>query len=209
MCESSILNSDCAVLRVCRFCTGRAANGFLCWGLVTEQRFLRYAVLPREIVCTENLTPWKKLLPCESQVGIPLHCTALYWIALCRAALRCAEGSVWQCKAAPHPLFCASPPGWPRCAAQVREALPQQLPLPGCAHPPGLQGKDCLFNHVKHGLYRQEKLQNEPQKKSFLHPVTTSVSYGGDVYAEMLYTANVRTIMMMIFKIRREKSLHF
>ncbi|CAG4979355.1 unnamed protein product [Parnassius apollo] len=30
---------------------------------------LRYATLPREIVCTENLTPWKKLLPCESSHG--------------------------------------------------------------------------------------------------------------------------------------------
>ncbi|XP_059048121.1 GPI transamidase component PIG-T [Achroia grisella] len=30
---------------------------------------LRYASLPREIVCTENLTPWKKLLPCESSQG--------------------------------------------------------------------------------------------------------------------------------------------
>lgn len=30
---------------------------------------LRYASLPREIVCTENLTPWKKLLPCESSYG--------------------------------------------------------------------------------------------------------------------------------------------
>lgn len=31
---------------------------------------LRYASLPREIVCTENLTPWKKLLPCESSRGL-------------------------------------------------------------------------------------------------------------------------------------------
>ena len=29
---------------------------------------VRYASLPREIVCTENLTPWKKLLPCGSKV---------------------------------------------------------------------------------------------------------------------------------------------
>jgi phosphatidylinositol glycan class T len=29
---------------------------------------VRYAVLPRENVCTENLTPWKKLLPCGSKV---------------------------------------------------------------------------------------------------------------------------------------------
>ncbi|XP_023949026.2 GPI transamidase component PIG-T [Bicyclus anynana] len=34
---------------------------------ITSQ--LRYASLPREIVCTENLTPWKKLLPCESSHG--------------------------------------------------------------------------------------------------------------------------------------------
>uniref|UniRef100_A0A1B6C6L0 GPI transamidase component PIG-T n=1 Tax=Clastoptera arizonana TaxID=38151 RepID=A0A1B6C6L0_9HEMI len=30
---------------------------------------LRYGTLPREIVCTENLTPWKKLLPCDSKVN--------------------------------------------------------------------------------------------------------------------------------------------
>lgn len=32
--------------------------------------YLRYASLPREIVCTENLTPWKKLLPCDSKKGL-------------------------------------------------------------------------------------------------------------------------------------------
>uniref|UniRef100_A0A182VSH4 GPI transamidase component PIG-T n=1 Tax=Anopheles minimus TaxID=112268 RepID=A0A182VSH4_9DIPT len=31
---------------------------------------LRYAALPREIVCTENLTPWAKLLPCRSREGL-------------------------------------------------------------------------------------------------------------------------------------------
>ncbi len=31
---------------------------------------LRYATLPREIVCTENLTPWKKLLPCDRAQGL-------------------------------------------------------------------------------------------------------------------------------------------
>ncbi|KAH8336212.1 hypothetical protein KR074_010831, partial [Drosophila pseudoananassae] len=34
-----------------------------------RQRSVRYASLPREIVCTENLTPWKKLLPCGSASG--------------------------------------------------------------------------------------------------------------------------------------------
>lgn len=32
--------------------------------------YLRYSSLPREIVCTENLTPWKKLLPCDAKLGI-------------------------------------------------------------------------------------------------------------------------------------------
>ncbi|KAL4234028.1 hypothetical protein ACF0H5_005682 [Mactra antiquata] len=35
-----------------------------------DSRFMRYSALPKEIVCTENLTPWGKLLPCETQVGL-------------------------------------------------------------------------------------------------------------------------------------------
>lgn len=31
---------------------------------------IRYATLPKEIVCTENLTPWKKLLPCHLHEGL-------------------------------------------------------------------------------------------------------------------------------------------
>lgn len=31
---------------------------------------LRYGSLPHENVCTENLTPWIKLLPCKSKAGI-------------------------------------------------------------------------------------------------------------------------------------------
>jgi phosphatidylinositol glycan class T len=31
---------------------------------------LRVSSLPREIVCTENLTPWAKLLPCQSKAGL-------------------------------------------------------------------------------------------------------------------------------------------
>ena len=29
---------------------------------------LKYSHLPREVVCTENLTPWAKLLPCKTKV---------------------------------------------------------------------------------------------------------------------------------------------
>ncbi|RUS85040.1 hypothetical protein EGW08_007177 [Elysia chlorotica] len=32
--------------------------------------YMRYGTLPREIVCTENLTPWRKLLPCDSNAGL-------------------------------------------------------------------------------------------------------------------------------------------
>lgn len=40
-------------------------------GAADSGRFVRYATLPREIVCTENLTPWKKLLPCrQRQAGL-------------------------------------------------------------------------------------------------------------------------------------------
>ncbi|CAG9853916.1 unnamed protein product [Phyllotreta striolata] len=42
---------------------------------VVDSKFInsshvRYANLPHEIVCTENLTPWKKLLPCDSKTGL-------------------------------------------------------------------------------------------------------------------------------------------
>ncbi|XP_061910365.1 GPI transamidase component PIG-T [Entelurus aequoreus] len=45
-------------------------------GNVTDHHFLRYATLPREIVCTENLTPWKKLLPCGSKAGLAVLLTS-------------------------------------------------------------------------------------------------------------------------------------
>lgn len=35
-------------------------------GAPPRNRFVRYATLPREVVCTENLTPWKKLMPCRN-----------------------------------------------------------------------------------------------------------------------------------------------
>ncbi|XP_071372412.1 GPI transamidase component PIG-T isoform X1 [Centroberyx affinis] len=70
-------------------------------GNVTDHRFLRYATLPREIVCTENLTPWKKLLPCGSKAGLAVlmkseklfhssfHSQALHIRPVCQD---------WQCK---------------------------------------------------------------------------------------------------------------
>ncbi|GFO43345.1 GPI transamidase component pig-t [Plakobranchus ocellatus] len=39
-------------------------------GYAYRSYFMRYGTLPREIVCTENLTPWRKLLPCDSNAGL-------------------------------------------------------------------------------------------------------------------------------------------
>lgn len=40
------------------------------WGFHSASGNLRYGTLPREAVCTENLTPWLKLLPCRDKAGI-------------------------------------------------------------------------------------------------------------------------------------------
>lgn len=57
-----------------------ALSGLLCTSLnfinsansfkPSNDKTYRYANLPRENVCTENLTPWKKLLPCDSTRGL-------------------------------------------------------------------------------------------------------------------------------------------
>ncbi|XP_015265792.1 PREDICTED: GPI transamidase component PIG-T [Gekko japonicus] len=73
---------------------------------VTDHHFLRYAVLPREVVCTENLTPWKKLLPCSSKAGLAVllkaerlfhssyHSQAVHIRPICRDAA-CLSAS-WE-----------------------------------------------------------------------------------------------------------------
>lgn len=40
------------------------------WSFPSVSGNLRYGTLPRESVCTENLTPWLKLLPCRDKAGI-------------------------------------------------------------------------------------------------------------------------------------------
>ncbi|XP_050130200.1 uncharacterized protein LOC126606855 isoform X2 [Malus sylvestris] len=40
------------------------------WGYRPAAGSLRYGTLPREAVCTENLTPWLKLLPCRDKAGL-------------------------------------------------------------------------------------------------------------------------------------------
>lgn len=44
-------------------------RGAVDWSSINNT-YLRYASLPREIVCTENLTPLKKLLPCDTKSGL-------------------------------------------------------------------------------------------------------------------------------------------
>lgn len=38
--------------------------------LSSSSTHLRYGLLPKENLCTENLTPWKKLLPCKGRRGL-------------------------------------------------------------------------------------------------------------------------------------------
>ncbi|KAL0459917.1 UNVERIFIED_CONTAM: GPI transamidase component PIG-T [Sesamum latifolium] len=40
------------------------------WSFHSFSGKLRYGTLPREAVCTENLTPWLKLLPCRDKAGL-------------------------------------------------------------------------------------------------------------------------------------------
>ncbi|PIA30243.1 hypothetical protein AQUCO_05700152v1 [Aquilegia coerulea] len=40
------------------------------WGFQKISGGLRYGALPREAVCTENITPWLKLLPCRDKAGL-------------------------------------------------------------------------------------------------------------------------------------------
>lgn len=40
------------------------------WGFRSHSGSLRYGALPTEAVCTENLTPWLKLLPCRDKAGL-------------------------------------------------------------------------------------------------------------------------------------------
>ncbi|KAK9055644.1 hypothetical protein SSX86_026729 [Deinandra increscens subsp. villosa] len=42
------------------------------WSFSSRSGNLRYGSLPREAVCTENLTPWLKLLPCRDKAGLSL-----------------------------------------------------------------------------------------------------------------------------------------
>lgn len=48
------------------------------WNVTLDSSFVRYAALPREIVCTENSTPWKKLLPCDPNEGFMSLLNAQY-----------------------------------------------------------------------------------------------------------------------------------
>ncbi|KAL0561668.1 hypothetical protein IC582_002108 [Cucumis melo] len=40
------------------------------WSFHPASENMRYGTLPREAVCTENLTPWLKLLPCRDKSGL-------------------------------------------------------------------------------------------------------------------------------------------
>lgn len=68
-----------------------------------NQNLTRYSILPREPVCTENLTPWKKLLPCRDRAGLSellssfiiydvhFHSMGIHLRSICRDPTSCDE----------------------------------------------------------------------------------------------------------------------
>lgn len=52
-------------------------EGTLPSNLLYNSSFVRYSSLPPEIICTENLTPFRKLLPCSSMAGLSTLLNAL------------------------------------------------------------------------------------------------------------------------------------
>ncbi|XP_051516505.1 GPI transamidase component PIG-T-like [Myxocyprinus asiaticus] len=97
--------------------TGQPSASFKPLGLrnATDHRFLRYATLPREIVCTENLTPWKKLLPCGSKAGLAVlmkseklfhssfHSQAVHIRPVCQDAL--CTNTAWELRQTLNVVF--------------------------------------------------------------------------------------------------------
>ncbi|GAB0091819.1 PIG-T [Sergentomyia squamirostris] len=62
--------------------------------------FVRYSTLPHEVVCTENLTPWKKLLPCGHTEGFlsllnanHIHATNFHSLGIHVRQLAAGKGS--------------------------------------------------------------------------------------------------------------------
>jgi len=47
-------------------------TGIIGSNFTSDTSHLRYGLLPKENVCTENLTPWKKLLPCKARRGLSI-----------------------------------------------------------------------------------------------------------------------------------------
>ena len=76
---------------------------------VNGSRHLRHGILAGENVCTENLTPWKKLLPCEGKRGLgsllnarSIHRTSYHSIGLTLRRV-CPYGS------SPQETSCTAP----------------------------------------------------------------------------------------------------
>jgi phosphatidylinositol glycan class T len=49
----------------------KVASPHLSFGRTQKNSTILMGSLPREAVCTENLTPWFKLLPCKTNVSLP------------------------------------------------------------------------------------------------------------------------------------------
>ena len=107
---------------------------------VTNMHLL-YGVLPHEVVCTENLTPFLKLLPCKGKAGIA---TLLDGHKLFDAS--------WQSMAIDIRPIC--PPGG-ECVLQIEQTIDMVLDIDRSKRPRGTIAPSCtppgLFSELTVG----------------------------------------------------------
>ena len=96
-----------------------------------ENMHLLYGTLPREVVCTENLTPFLKLLPCKGKAGI----------ASLLDGHKLFDAS-WQTMAIDVRPVC--PPGG-ECVLEIEQTIDMVLDIDRSKRP---RGTDCLLSYV-------------------------------------------------------------
>jgi phosphatidylinositol glycan class T len=93
---------------------------------------LLHGTLPREVVCTENLTPFLKLLPCKGKAGIS---TLLDGHKLFDAS--------WQSMSIDVRPVC--PGGTEECLLEITQTIDMVLDIPRSKRPRGMYINGCLL----------------------------------------------------------------
>lgn len=97
----------------------------------SESLFLLHGTLPREVVCTENLTPFLKLLPCKGKAGI----------ASLLDGHKLFDAS-WQSMAIDVRLVC--PEDRSECSIEMEQTVDMVLDVDRSKRPRGMMGSFIL-----------------------------------------------------------------